>query len=111
HVTAERQPSTDHDPYRAELREVLARVEQSRGAVVFLPSIGWNVHLFQRPHHLARTFAQHRYVAIFDSSNAQDGVDGFKEVERNLFLFDGPAALLHEIPRPVLWAFTYNLPP
>ncbi|HKQ04907.1 MAG TPA: glycosyltransferase [Blastocatellia bacterium] len=95
--------------YRAQLKALLARIDNSRGAVIFLPSIGWNVHLFQRPHHLARTFAQYGYVAIFDSSNARDEVDGFKEVERNLFLFDGPPELLHEIPQPTLWAFTYNI--
>ncbi|HEY9232792.1 MAG TPA: glycosyltransferase, partial [Blastocatellia bacterium] len=108
-ATATTQPAGGADRHRAQLQEVLERVEQSRGAIIFLPSIGWNVHLFQRPHHLAQTFARQGYVAIFDASNAQDGVDGFKEIERNLFLFDGPAALLHEIPQPTLWAFTYNL--
>jgi glycosyltransferase involved in cell wall biosynthesis len=48
------------------------------------------------------------YVAIFDSSNAADRVDGFREIEPNLFLFSGSPALLHEVPSPLLWAFPYN---
>ncbi len=94
--------------YRQQLGDVLARIEQSRGVVIFLPSIGWRVHLFQRPHHLARTFARQGYVAIFDSSGSQDGVKGFEEIEHNVFLFDGPEKLLHEIPQPILWTFPYN---
>jgi glycosyltransferase involved in cell wall biosynthesis len=90
------------------LAEVLDRIEGSKGAVVFLPSIGWNVHLFQRPHHLARAFARDGYVAIFDSTNVEDELYGFVEVEPNLFLFRGPASLLRRLPRPTLWTLAYN---
>ena len=77
------------EEHRDQLSHVLARVRSSKGAVVFLPSVGWGIHLFQRPHHLARVFARLGYVAIFDSSNAADRVDGFREIEPNLFLFSG----------------------
>ena len=92
----------------ATLLGVVERTGRSKGAVIFLPSIGWRVNLFQRPHHLARTFAQQGYVAVFDSSNAFDEVDGFQEIDHNLFLFSGPAQLLHQIPSPLLWTFPYN---
>jgi teichuronic acid biosynthesis glycosyltransferase TuaH len=95
--------------HQAQFEAVLERVARSKGAVIFLPSVGWGIHLFQRPHHLARVFARLGYVAVFDSSNASyDNVDGFKEIEPNLYLFKGAEALLHEIPSPLLWAFTYN---
>ncbi len=80
----------------------------SRGTVVFLPSVGWGIHLFQRPHHLARAFARAGWTAVFDCSNAQDRVDGFKEIEPNLFLYRGPAGVLERIPEPLLWSFPYN---
>ena len=80
----------------------------SRGTVIFLPSVGWGIHLFQRPHHLARAFARAGWTAIFDCSNAQDRVDGFKEIETNLFLYRGPAGVLERIPEPLLWSFPYN---
>ncbi len=96
------------EEHRDQLAHVLARVHSSKGAVVFLPSVGWGIHLFQRPHHLARVFARLGYVAIFDSSNAADRVDGFREIEPNLFLFSGSPELLHEFPSPLLWAFPYN---
>jgi polysaccharide pyruvyl transferase CsaB len=95
--------------YREQLNTVLERVRASKGVVIFLPSIGWNIHLFQRPHHLARTFAENGYVSIFDSSNSHDDVNGFEEIAPNLFLFHGSEDILHEIPDPILWTFPYNL--
>ncbi|MGE5278783.1 MAG: polysaccharide pyruvyl transferase CsaB, partial [Acidobacteriota bacterium] len=94
--------------YREQLEGVRRRVAASKGAVVFLPSVGWGIALFQRPHHLARTFARKGWTAIFDCSNAHDDVNGFKEIEPNLFLFRGPDGLLEQIPDPLLWAFPYN---
>lgn len=96
------------EEHRSQLARVIERASGGRGAVVFLPSVGWGIHLFQRPHHLARVFAKLGYAVVFDSSNAEDRVDGFKEIEPNLFLFRGPSSLLHEIPSPFLWAFPYN---
>lgn len=81
---------------------------QSQGLTLFLPSIGWDIPLFQRPHHLARAFARAGWVSVFDCSNAADSVDGFREVEPGLFLFKGEARALAEIPAPLLWSFPYN---
>ncbi len=94
--------------YREQLEAVRRRVAESEGAVVFLPSVGWGIALFQRPHHLARTFARKGWVSIFDGSNAHDDVNGFKEIEPNLYIFRGPGGLLEQIPDPLLWAFPYN---
>jgi len=88
--------------------EVLSQVGRSRGAVIFPPSVAWSVKLFQRPHHLARTFARRGYVAIFASIALDDDVFGFQEIEPNLFLFRGPARILHRIPNPTVWTMPYN---
>jgi GT2 family glycosyltransferase len=101
-------PRADLGRYRGELQAVLDRSHATKGTVVFLPSVGWGIHLFQRPHHLARAFARAGWLAIFDCSNAQDKVDGFKEIEPNLFLYRGPAGVLKWIPSPLLWSFPYN---
>ena len=101
--------ATAADFVGAQLAAVIDRVRSSRGAVIFLPSIGWGIHLVQRPHHLARVLARRGYVVIFDSTNSDDKVDGFREVEPNLFLFRGKPEILHAIPSPLLWAFPYNV--
>ena len=84
------------------------RLKARKGVVIFLPSVGWNVVNSQRLNHLAREFAQQGYVAIFDSSNSYDDVDGLREVEPNVFLFRGSADVLSGIPNPILWTVTYN---
>jgi glycosyltransferase involved in cell wall biosynthesis len=103
-----REAAWTRQPGAHTLAEVLERVRGSHGAVIFLPSIGWRVSLFQRPHQLARAFARRGYVAIFDTSNVLDDVHGFVEVEAGLFLFSGRESQLHQIPSPLLWTFPYN---
>ncbi len=91
-----------------QLKAVTERLKEKKGAVIFLPSVGWEIVNTQRTNHLAREFANQGYVAIFDSSNSYDDVSGFKEVEPNVFLFRGSDKVLSEIANPILWAFTYN---
>jgi len=94
--------------YLDQLTSVMARIANSKGPVIFLPSIGWDLVNTQRVHHLAREFARKGHVVLFDSSDSYDDVNGFKEVEENLFLFRGSDKILAEIPDPILWGFTYN---
>jgi teichuronic acid biosynthesis glycosyltransferase TuaH len=94
--------------YVEQLKAVSRRVRESKGAVVFLPSTGWDIVNAQRSHHLAREFARQGFVAIFDSSNSYDDVDGFKEIVPNLYLFRGSKQLLRDIADPVLWTLPYN---
>jgi len=89
--------------------EIIERSRESRGTIIMLPSIGWNVTLFQRPHHLSRAFAELGYLVVFDCSNASDNVEGFKEIGHNFFLFRGDDRSLREIPNPILWSLPYNV--
>jgi glycosyltransferase involved in cell wall biosynthesis len=94
--------------YSDQLNAVTERIKERKGAVIFLPSVGWGIANTQRTNHLAREFANQGYVSIFDSSNSYDDVCGFKEVEPNVFLFRGPDRILATIENPILWAFSYN---
>lgn len=94
--------------YSDQLKAVTERLKDKKGAVIFLPSVGWEIANTQRTNHLAREFANQGYVSIFDSSNSYDDVDGFKEVEPNVFLFRGSEKVLSQIPNPIVWAFSYN---
>ncbi|HET9796318.1 MAG TPA: glycosyltransferase [Thermoanaerobaculia bacterium] len=85
----------------------LARAESP---VVFLPSIPWNAALVQRPHHLARAIARAGHPVLFLSEDSADRVDGFADVEQNLFLYRGPRAPLAGMARPFLWSVAYNVP-
>ena len=100
--------NTNQAFYLDQLKAVTERLQTSKGAVIFLPSVSWNVINTQRTHHLAREFARQGYVAVFDGSNSSDEVSGFKEIEPNFFLFRGSDNVLPEIADPILWTLTYN---
>lgn len=91
------------------LQQALARVSH-RPAVLFPPSIPWTTTLFQRPQHLARAWARAGYVAIYDCSGTNENLEGWRELEPNLFLYRGPQEALVQLSEVILWAFTYNLP-
>jgi glycosyltransferase involved in cell wall biosynthesis len=94
--------------HRDQLEAIAQRVRNSKGAIIFLPSIGWEIVNTQRSHHLAREFARQGYVSLYDCSNAYDDVSGFMEIEPNLYLCRVEQSLLREVPDAVLWAFSYN---
>jgi polysaccharide pyruvyl transferase CsaB len=87
------------------------RLARSVGAVVMVPSIGWNITLVQRPHYIARSLARAGRPVVYDCSfqgNADDEVEGFREIEPNLFLYRGTPP--HWLTAPFLWAYPYNIP-
>jgi len=93
---------------REQIEAIATRAARSRGAIIFLPSVGWQVANAQRGHHLAREFARQGYIVVFDCSNAYDAVNGVREIAPNLFLFRGDLDALDPIPKPILWTQAYN---
>lgn len=98
-------------PFRKELAWRMEQAGADPGrVVVFLPAVGWNISLVQRPHHLARAFARRGWFVLFDCTNsAAEDFGGFQEVEPRLLLFRGPTDILTDLPEPpVLWTLPYN---
>jgi GT2 family glycosyltransferase/predicted nucleic acid-binding Zn-ribbon protein len=93
---------------RRQLRQVCERIENSRGAVIFPPSIPWDVHLVQRPHHLSRAFANEGFIVIYCDQGCADPEAGFEEVAPNVLLFRGNPVFLRRIRQPIVWTFPYN---
>lgn len=86
-----------------------ARCEQATTVILFAPSIGWNVELIQRPHHLANAVTRLGGVAVFDCTGSSvDDVDLLREEREGLYLFQGAPALLRDLDHLVIWTFSYN---
>jgi GT2 family glycosyltransferase len=83
--------------------------EQSGALFVFPPTIGWDVTLVQRPHHLARALSRMGFPVVFELEG--DNHEALEEVEPRLFLWSGPAGDLARLPSRVVWSFAYNVPP
>ena len=102
-------PHTTSDPARARLEELLPRFTASEGdrGLFAVDRLGDpSLSAATPPGTSAGAARLRRGLRL---SNADDRVDGFREVEPNLFLFKGEASILHEIPSPLLWAFPYNV--
>jgi glycosyltransferase involved in cell wall biosynthesis len=105
---ARRLGSAGGRPDQLDLDTIIQRAMTSKGAIIFLPSVGWETVNTQRGHHLAREFARQGYVSIYDCSGTYTDVSGFREIADNLFLYRGDASALGEIPEATLWTLTYN---
>ncbi len=97
------------------LRARLAAITADSGVpydkvAVFLPSIGWNTPLLQRPHHLALGLARQGWLVFFDCSGSLiDDFADFVQADKNVWLYKGPRGVLETLERPVLWALPYNV--
>nr|WP_152033918.1 glycosyltransferase [Paracidovorax avenae] len=68
-------------------RTVLSRRHAYRGVFIQEVVIDWNVPLYQRPQHMAAAMAKLGYLVIYRTDNwANDHVEGFREVEPNVWL-------------------------
>lgn len=100
-----RQISTDLD-------EILAAHPDVPGVVVYPPSIGWNVSLFQRPQQMALAFARLGYLVVYalDPVN-NEGVVGVRQVADRLYLASLPWGmndLYEKLPEPIAVTYVYN---
>jgi glycosyltransferase involved in cell wall biosynthesis len=97
-------------PEKASTGKELARLAEESGALFhFPPTIGWDVTLVQRPHHLARAFARSGFPVVFEDEGAD--APPLREVEPRLFLRRGPREDPARFPHRIVWAFAYNVPP
>jgi GT2 family glycosyltransferase len=91
-------------------RDLEARAEEAQAVFVFPPTIGWDVTLVQRPHHLARALARQGFPVVFQETEEEARGPLLSEVEPNLFLHRQAAGTLPSLAHRIVWAFAYNLP-
>jgi GT2 family glycosyltransferase len=92
-----------------ELERILAEHPHKKGVVIFPPTIGWSITLFQRPHHLARALARLDYLVFFCERDFEsDYQTGFRKQESNLYLANVPFEVFDLVDRPVVITYVYN---
>jgi hypothetical protein len=94
-----------------EVREVLERHSDVAGIIVYPPSIGWNVSLFQRPQQMALAFAKLGYL-VFYGVDAREGIgEGIEPRAERLYLYPVSWAMMEavgQIPDPITVSYVYN---
>ena len=94
-----------------EVREVLERHPGVPGVVVYPPSIGWNVSLFQRPQQMALAFAKLGYL-VFYGVDAREGIgEKIEPRDERVYLYSVSWAMMEaisQIPNPITLSYVYN---
>ena len=95
-----------------QIRHLLAAHADKPGVVVFPPTIGWQVTLFQRPQQMALAFARLGYLVLYGlHTSSGEGTLGLSEVSPRVYLTKLPAEaadLLKTIPNPIAVCYVYN---
>jgi teichuronic acid biosynthesis glycosyltransferase TuaH len=82
------------------LQKIMGQFDDKvRGVIIYPPTVGWNITLFQRPHHLAIQLAKQGYLFFFCTGNHwKDDVSGFRQIEERLYLTNRYDLLLEMLP-------------
>jgi GT2 family glycosyltransferase len=98
-------------PRTATLDEIQERARKRKALIVLPPSVGWDITLVQRPHHLARAFARQGVPVVFEVEDLDgSGRTDVREIAPDLFLLRGDSSRLRALPETILWCFAYNVP-
>jgi len=90
------------------LARIMADHPDVKGVVVIVPSIPWDVPLFQRPHQLALALARLGYLVFF-SETVYGGFIEFKPVAENAYrLSNIDLEIFKTIPAPFVFTLAYN---
>lgn len=95
-----------------QLTKVLADHPDIPGVVVYPPSIGWQVSLFQRPQQMALAFAKLGYLVLYGLDHINnEGIIGLHYAAPRIYLMAVPwgmTDLLEMIPEPITVSYVYN---
>ncbi len=95
-----------------QIAQALADHPDIPGIVVYPPSIGWKVSLFQRPQQMALAFAKLGYLVFYGLDHINnEGVIGLHWAAPRIYLTAipwGMTDLLEAIPDPITVSYVYN---
>lgn len=90
------------------LEKILARHTDAKGVIVFVPSIPWDVPLFQRPHQLALAFERQGWLVFF-CENIHGAIPEISVEKPNLYRITNiDLGILKALPNPVVFTLVYN---
>jgi hypothetical protein len=97
---------------RHQIEQALAEHPDVPGIVVYPPSIGWRVSLFQRPQQMALAYAKMGYLVFYGLDHINnEGVMGLAKAAERIYLMAipwGMTDLLEAIPHPITISYVYN---
>lgn len=91
-----------------ELNKILDCHQKVENIFLFLPSLTWDLQIFQRPQQLAMALAENNnlvfYIQLPDIQNSI----GIVPVKNNLYVCDLPVEIFNLIDDPIVYSLTWN---
>ena len=96
--------------WRRTLQGILAGHPGAGDPILFLPTVSWHIHLFQRPQQLAMAFArQGRLVFYGEVAYRSKSPPGFRPWSKGLYIARVPMEVFARAGmRPILYVLAYN---
>jgi GT2 family glycosyltransferase/glycosyltransferase involved in cell wall biosynthesis len=90
------------------LTDILNSHPDVKGVVVFPPTIGWQINLFQRPQQLALALARQNYLVFFHIDEPANRETAFQSLTERLYLSYIPFDVFGLLQSPIVFALSYN---
>ena len=94
--------------YKEALSRIVEEEGEGRPVVVFAPSIGWDIALFQRPQQMARALAREGALVFYAEPEHSLRPGGFLELEERLYLAHVPVQAFHVLDKPFVFVLCWN---
>lgn len=93
-----------------ELESILTSSPTNMDPILFLPTVSWHIHLFQRPQQLALAFARKgRLVFYGEVAYRSDSPLGFRQWIPGLYIARVPMEVFaYKLSCPILYVLAYN---
>jgi hypothetical protein len=93
------------------LRQILGEKQIGRDyrtIIIFLPSLDWDVQLFQRPQQLAIALAEQGALVFYIQPKPDQNHEPFQLVRERLYLCEVHVDTFNILPNPLLYTLTWN---
>lgn len=76
--------------YKKDIQQLVESINSNnKKTILFLNVVDWNIPLFQRPQHIAKSLSNQGYNYIFFTGNIYDDVKSFEKKDDNLYIVNG----------------------
>lgn len=94
--------------FKAQIDQIINSHLHTHDLIIFLPSIKWDIDLFQRPQQLALSLSKLGNLVFYCQPVGVNSNHHIQQINSNLFLANVPMEAFSHIENPVVIALSYN---
>lgn len=87
---------------KKQLRQIL-KAHRGKKIIIFYPGYDWHMRMYQRPQHMAIHFSQKDLLFFYCTTNVDEKIDGFEQINDNLYVTNLFELLKRKVPHYTLY--------